>query len=239
MKKTICLFVLAAIAAVSCKKEAETTATKTNYVAPAISQKDTIIAIPATMSKAANGNPILALGIATIDVINTTSAVYTHKLWFKESDMAGWKASKNTDGIIIYSFTAAGQGTVYLTYKNTTAQKYWKYETEITGKARVTVYEADEQSNTGFYKYFDQSTGKLIWQIEWAVANNTTTLIISQYNAMAQITDQYVSTSNPDKSGSLKIYRASELSWELTWDKTGSGTWKYLTNDNIWVNGLF
>jgi hypothetical protein len=230
---------------VGCSKSKDSNPSNGNntYVAPTLA-KDTLIKIPEPMrTKAENGDYTLAAGIAQIDFVNAFSSGLTGAFFYDQSTINGWNATSNNDGSVSYTWSAL-QYKVKLTYYHSSSESWWKYE-EDSASYSYPFYYVSDKGTSGETDWYSQSGFKgqsyTVYKDVWSIANNIKTSTFNIYDTNStNIETQYVSISNPDKSGSLKIYNRINsqlvLQWYYVWDKNGAGTYTKYQDDGTTID---
>jgi hypothetical protein len=237
------LFLILAFLLVGCskdKKSKDDNSTTIDYVSPTLA-KDTLIKIPAAMrTKAESGSDInLTIGVAQVDVVNAYSSALSTAFVYDKSSMDGWIVTKNLDGSKTYSWKYL-EYTVKLTYYHTLTESWWKYEEDSASYA-LPFYYINDKGTSGEITWYQQQNFKgqsrPIYKDIWTKSGTTYNSTFNLYqNDGSTIDVQYVSVSNGDKSGTLKVYGLNTadtlvLQWEYAWDAAGSGTYKKYKDD--------
>jgi hypothetical protein len=230
---------------VGCKKSDTDTPEKFDYKTPTLA-KDTLIKIPdAMVTKANSGSDYnLAIGVAQINLVNVLSTGLSSAFYYNQSTVDGWNATKNSDGSVTYNWKYS-QYTIKLTYYNSASESWWKYE-EDSASFSYPLYYIEDKGTSGETDWYNQpyfkSAKKLAYKDLWTkAANGAYSSTFNWYgDDGVTVETQYVSTSNPDKSGTLKIYQLNNsknlvLEWSYTWDKAGNGSYTNYDSDGTTV----
>jgi hypothetical protein len=252
MTKVIKLLIWSALLSVALlftacsKNDSSTPASENNsYSAPTLT-KDTVIKLPGEITtKENNGNYNLVSLITAASIVNSYTNGLSSFFIYNQSDMNGWASTKNSDGSTSYSFSYL-QYAVKLTYYSSSNDSWWKYEYDSASYSYLLYYIEDKGSSgeTDWYSQsYYNSTSVLATKDVWTKSGGTINSTFNIYNSDGTtISSQYVSTSNTDMSGTLKIYVQNGdsgtlvLEWYYVWDSSGSGTYTYYYSDGITVN---
>lgn len=225
---------------VSCSEETTDDTTiddsKINYEAPLISEKDTLVTVPALMRKKSETDYNLMMGIMYVDLANGLAKTYTSGLYFDDSDFKGWNVTVNSDGSKTY-YWVYGALKYWFTYLNTSTKKTWKYEFETSEVKRYTWYYAEETGNTGKFQWFIEGTTKVGWQCDWNITDAKSTINIYTYDQETGLLEEkWVTENNKDKSGFVKIYKGESTPyWFMNWTAAGTGSYTNYKKDGATI----
>lgn len=230
-----------------CSKKSDTTSPSSiNYVAPTLA-KDTLIKIPSTMADKANsGNDVnLSIGVSEIDLVNAFSTGLAGAFFYDQSTIDGWGSIKNSDGSTSYTWKYL-QYTVKLTYFYSASESWWKYE-EDSSSYSYPLYYIDDKGTSGETDWYAKSsfnapTVATVYKDVWSKSNGTYNSTFNFYSSDGStINTQFVSVSNSDRSGNLKVYTLNDsnqlvLQWYYVWDSAGGGSYTNYAADGVTVN---
>jgi hypothetical protein len=232
---------------VACSKSSDNNPStgNNNYVAPTLA-KDTLIKIPGEMeTKANNGSDYnLTMGVAQIGIVNAFTSGLSSAFFYDQTSMDGWKSSGNSDGSTSYSWNYL-QYQVKLTYYHSDSESWWKYEQDSASYSYPFYYISDKGTSgeiDWYSKDYFKSPSVLIYKDVWNISNNVKNSTFTIYKQDGTTVEtQYVTTSNADKSGTLKVYDLNNsaqlvLQWYYVWDKNGSGSYTNYKSDGTTVN---
>jgi hypothetical protein len=239
---------IALVLSAGCSKTNDTPKNSINYTSPTIA-KDTLVILPSQIeAKETAGNYNLYELSTAATIINVFSTGLSGAFIYDPSQETGWQTTKNSDGSYSYGWTYL-QYTVKLTYYSSSSESWWKYEEDSASYNHV-LYYIDDKGSSGETDWYGGNSFK---QPSYVALKDTWTKSGTTFNSTfnfyasdgVTITNQYVSTSNADKSGTMKIYGQNNstgplvLQWDFTWDKNGSGNYTEYNSDGTTVSGTF
>ncbi|HEY4785002.1 MAG TPA: hypothetical protein VIH57_03090 [Bacteroidales bacterium] len=229
-----------------CSKSTDSPSTgNNNYVAPTLA-KDTLVKIPDRMqTKAESGSDYnLTLGVTQINFVNAFTTTLSGAFFYDQTTIDGWQSSGNSDGSTSYTWQYL-QYKIKLTYYHSESESWWKYE-EDSASYSYPLYYVDDKGTSGEIDWYGQENFKspsvLIYKDVWTISNNVKNSTFTIYNSDGTtVNTKYVTVSNADKSGTLKVYSLNGShqlvqQWYYVWDKTGAGSYTNYQSDGTTVN---
>ena len=239
------LLLLAVLMLTACSKSDNTkpASSSNTYKEPTLAS-DTLINLPSQIASKANSDYNLSILTSTAALVNTYSSSLYGAFYYDQNIIDGWKATNNSDGSTSYTFDYL-QYAVKLTYYSSSGESWWKYGYDSLTYSQ-TLYYIDDKGTSGEVDWYNLTTFKsptaLALKDTWNKSGTTTNSTFNMYDTDGTtITNQYVSTSNADKSGTLNIYGQNNstgpvvLQWHFNWDSTGSGSYTEYDTDGTTV----
>lgn len=229
----------------SCKKSDSSPSTKpASYAEPTLA-KDSLIKIPNAINTKATSNISVSDLAISASFVNTFSSGLAAAFVYDQNTVNNWKSTNNSDGSTTYSFSYL-QFTVNLSYYQSTGNSWWKYSYDSASYSMPIYYIQDKGANgeIDWYNWGNsfKNTSRLALKDTWNKSGSTTNSTFNQYeNDGVTLLNQYVSTSNTDRSGSMNILgqnspgAALQMQWKYTWNSNGTGTYTHYDTDGTTV----
>ncbi len=238
------LLLLAVLMLTGCSKSDNTpSSSSNNYKEPTLAS-DTLLNLPSQIETKANSDyNLINLTLAATLVNGYSSSLYG-AFFYNQGTIDGWRSTKNSDGSTSYNFNY-GQYGVKLTYFQSSSDSWWKYEYDSLSYSQ-TLYYIDDKGTSGEVDWYNFTSFKtpsvLALKDTWNKSGTTKNSTFNIYDTDGTtVTNQYVSASNADKSGTLYIYGQNDstgplvLQWYYMWDSTGSGSYTEYDTDGTTI----
>ena len=241
------LFVIVLFGAIasSCSKSDNSPGkSSVSYTEPALA-KDSLVKIPSAINTKATSNLNLYNLTISTSFVNTFSSGLAAAFIYDQNTVDGWKSTSNSDGSTTYSFSYLQFG-VNLTYYQSTGNSWWKYSYD-SASYTMPIYYIQDKGTSGEIDWYNwgnnyKSTSILALKDTWTKSGSTTNSTFNEYeNDGVTLLNQYVSTSNADRSGSMNILgqnspgAALQMQWKYTWNSNGTGTYTRYDTDGTTV----
>jgi hypothetical protein len=231
--------------AVSCSKDDEDPAPNLENVSVSLKGQAEVVTVPSAMLTSEDPNAQMAASyVEMANSIGENLAMFTPPSGATKSTTAITAVNGRTKegAVLVYTWTDPNYGTMAYQIKDAGTKYTFELFLKPDGETDWYLYvSAEEQKDgsAGSMKLHDffSGTGEVLMQWNWSRSGDDFTMeVLSNWGDPFRVV---LEINTVTKAGSVEYYFDSELSYSMTWDAQGNGTWEYYAEGEVVESGTW